>query len=64
MLSRRSHFVLRTQGSALFYEGIGHAPRTVELPRQEQGESIEVASDGSYILVGSEGAFSPTYLIR
>lgn len=57
-------FVLRTQNSAYFYEDFGRAPRSVPLPRQEQGESIEMAADGSYILIGSEGDLSPVYRIR
>lgn len=39
------------------------APVTLDVPTQEQGESIAVTPDGTTVLVGSEGAGEPVYAL-
>ena len=50
-------FVLRNYDKAYFYPYLNASPVVVELPEQEQGESITFDSD-DHVLVGSEGSGS------
>jgi hypothetical protein len=60
-------FVIRTYGAAHVYEmtprGPGDRLRVVNLPEQEQGESIAYSLDGRSLLVGSEGVGQPVWRV-
>lgn len=57
--------VLRTYGRAYVYAGPGGALlQSFALPRQEQGESVAPAQAGDALVVGSEGADSPVWLVQ
>lgn len=57
--------VLRTYGRAYVYVGPGGALlQSFALPRQEQGESVAPAQSGDALVVGSEGADSPVWLVQ
>lgn len=53
-----SMLVMRNQGRAFFYDELGAEPTVVPLPSQPQGESVTFTSDGTHVLVGSEGPAS------
>jgi hypothetical protein len=50
--------VMRNQGRAFFYDELDGDPTVVPLPPQPQGESVTFTSDGTDVLVGSEGPAS------
>lgn len=50
--------VLRNHRRAFFQDGVDGDRREVQLPRQQQGESITFSADGGEVWVGSEGADS------
>jgi hypothetical protein len=55
-------FVLRTYGTAYFYNRIGGHATAMDLP--SAGESIDFARRGPGVIVGKEGANSPVWLVR
>ena len=56
-------FVLRDYGDAWLYDSPGDLRQRIELPPQEQGESLAVSADGRSLLVGSEGGDSEIWRI-
>jgi hypothetical protein len=60
-------FVIRTYGAAHVYtmtpRGPGDRLRVVNLPDQEQGESIAYSLDGRSLLAGSEGVRQPVWRV-
>jgi hypothetical protein len=60
-------FAVRTYGAAHVYEmtprGPGDRLRVVNLPDQEQGESIAFSLDGRSLLAGSEGVGQPVWRV-
>lgn len=57
--------VLRTYAGALLYRYPGwQVLRSVELPSQQQGESIAAPAGGRYVWVGSEGLHSDVLAVR
>lgn len=58
-----SRLALRGYGSARVLSAPGQPARTVDLPRQPQGESLAWSLDGRALLVGSEGEGSTVYRV-
>jgi hypothetical protein len=56
-------YVLRDYYSAFVYAADRTLERRIELPRQEQGESVTVTPDGAALLVGSEGERSEVWRV-
>jgi hypothetical protein len=56
-------YVLRDYSAAWLYAADRTELRRIELPWQEQGESLTVTPDGSALLVGSEGAASEVWRV-
>lgn len=57
-------FVLRNYNSAFAYTDLGGSPWVLLLPDSSKGESLTFASDGTDILVGSEGLESAVSRVR
>ncbi len=55
--------VLGSYTTAYTYRGLTGRPAVMALPKRRQGESLEVARDGTKILLGSEGEKSPVLQI-
>jgi hypothetical protein len=58
-----STFVIRGYFGATLYTAPGKELTDVDLPSQEQGESITYTADGRALLVGSEGDDQPVYRV-
>jgi hypothetical protein len=54
-------FVLRTYGTAYFYQRVGGHATAMDMP--SPGESIDFARRGPGVIVGKEGANSPVWRV-
>ncbi len=59
-----STFVIRGYFGAVLYTAPGKKLTDLDLPTQDQGESIAYALDGRSVLVGSEGTDEPVYRVE